>query len=109
MNSQGFNYNHVAPGDYYDWRSQTHGFEDMAAWRWWQFNLTGEQGELPELVNAHGGSWNLFPLLEFVTAIGRTFIESESRLDGTTSCAHVEHLRTEVWWRSIDRRQANSP
>src|SRR5277367_3689554 len=70
MNSQGFNYNHVAPGDYYDWRSQTHGFEDMAAWRWWQFNLTGEHGELPELVNARGGTWNLFPLLGVHSAIG---------------------------------------
>ena len=52
MNAQEFNYNPVAPADYYDWRAQTHGFEDMAAWRWWQFNLTGEHGELPELVNA---------------------------------------------------------
>ena len=34
MNAQGFNYNAVAPADYYDWRAQTHGFEDMAAWRW---------------------------------------------------------------------------
>jgi len=52
MNAQQFNYNAVAPADYYDWRAQTHGFEDMAAWRWWQFNLTGERGELPELVSA---------------------------------------------------------
>src|ERR1700677_1121223 len=48
MNAQGFNYNPVAPADYYDWRKQTHGFEDMAAWRYWQSNLTGEKGELPE-------------------------------------------------------------
>src|ERR1700683_4924381 len=31
-NQEQFNYNSVAPGDYYDWRAQTHGFEDMAAW-----------------------------------------------------------------------------
>ena len=48
MNAQGFNYNSVAPADYFDWRAQTHGFEDMAAWRYGQFNLTGEKGELPE-------------------------------------------------------------
>jgi predicted permease len=82
MNSQEFNYNVVAPADYYDWRAQTHGFEDMAAWRYWQFNVTGEHGELPELVQARGGSWNLFPLLGVNAAIGRTFTESEDRPDG---------------------------
>ena len=83
MNAQQFNYNPVAPADYYDWRKQTHGFEDMAAWRYWQFNLTGEKGELPELVGARGGSWNLFPLLGVNAVIGRTFTESEDRPDGT--------------------------
>jgi putative ABC transport system permease protein len=82
MNSQQFNYNAVAPADYYDWRAQTHGFEDMAAWRYWQFNLTGEHEELPELVQARGGSWNLFPLLGVNAVIGRTFTESEDRPDG---------------------------
>jgi predicted permease len=82
MNAQRFNYNAVAPADYYDWRAQTHGFEDMAAWRYGQFNLTGENSELPELVSARGGSWNLFPLLGVSPAIGRTFIESEDRPDG---------------------------
>jgi predicted permease len=82
MNTQGFNYNAVAPADYRDWRAQTHGFEDMAAWRYWQFNLTGERGELPELVGARGGSWNLFPLLGVQAAIGRTFTENEDRPDG---------------------------
>ncbi len=81
-NEGGFNYNPVAPADFYDWRAQTHGFEDMAAWRYWQFNLTGEHGELPELVDARGGSWNLFPLLGVTAAIGRTFTESEDRTDG---------------------------
>jgi predicted permease len=84
MNAQGFNYNTVSPADYYDWRAQTHGFEDMAAWRYWQFNLTGKGGELPEIVQARGGSWNLFPLLGMNAAIGRTFTESEDRLDGNT-------------------------
>jgi predicted permease len=82
MNAQGFNYNSPAPGDFFDWRTQTHGFEDMAAWRWGQFNLTGEHGELPELLTAGGGSWNLFPLLGVPAAIGRTFAESEDRSDG---------------------------
>ncbi len=82
LNAQQFNYNAVAPADYYDWRALTHGFDDMAVWRWWQFNLTGERGELPELVSAAGGSWNLFPLLGVQAAVGRTFTENEDRVDG---------------------------
>jgi len=84
MNAQGFNYNAVAPADYYDWRKETHGFEDMAAWRPpMQLSLTGESGELPELVNVAGGSWNLFSLLGVHAVIGRTFTESEDRPDGS--------------------------
>lgn len=80
INGEG--YNPVAPADFYDWRARTHGFADMAAWRYWQFNLTGEHGELPEKIEARGGSWNLFPLLGIRAAIGRTFNESEDRTDG---------------------------
>lgn len=82
-NIEGFNYNPVATADYFDWRGKTHGFEDMAAWRYWQFNLTGEHEELPEIVNACGGSWNLFPMLGVHAAIGRTFAENEDRPDGS--------------------------
>ena len=71
---------------------KTHGFEDMAAWRWGQFNLTGEKGELPEMMSAGGGSWNLFPLLGVPAAIGRTFTESEDRSDGNCRHAYVESL-----------------
>jgi predicted permease len=78
-NAQWSNKTPVAPADYYDWRAQTHGFEDMAAWYFWPPNLTGEHGELPEMVQAGGGSWNLFPLLGVNAAIGHTFTESEDR------------------------------
>lgn len=82
MNAQGFNSVGVSPGNYYDWRAKTHGFEDIAAWRWWQFNLTGERGELPELLEGRGATWNLFSLLGVQPAIGRTFTENEDRHDG---------------------------
>ncbi|MGB6745046.1 MAG: ABC transporter permease [Terracidiphilus sp.] len=82
LNLPSFNYNPVAPADYFDWRAHTNGFEDMAVWRWAQFNLTGVRGDLPEQVNAAGGSWNLFPLLGVDAAIGRTFTSSEDRPDG---------------------------
>jgi predicted permease len=100
QNAQGFNFNPVAPADYYDWRTQTHGFEDMAEWRWWQFNLTGEHGELPEMVSALGGSWNLFPLLGVDAAIGRTFTESEDRTDGSAAM---------ITWSLFERRFGGDP
>src|ERR1035437_9509862 len=64
---------------------RTHGFEDIAAWYYWPPNLTGEHGELPETVQALGGSWNLLPMLGVDAAIGRTFTESEDRPDGNTA------------------------
>src|ERR1700677_2213455 len=100
MNAQGFNYTPVAPADFFDWRTQTHGFEDMAAWRWGQFNLTGEHGQRPELVTAVGGSWNLFPMLGVPAAIGRTFTESEDRPDGNAVM---------LTWNLFERRFGGDP
>jgi predicted permease len=100
MNAQGFNYKTVAAADFYDWQTQTHGFEGMAAWRWSQFNLTGERGELPELVSARGGTWNLFPLLGVPAAIGRTFLESEDRPDGNAVM---------LTWSLFERRFGGDP
>jgi predicted permease len=74
-----FIYNPVAPADFYDWRSKTHGFEDMAIMGYNGYNLTGERGELPESVRAAAGSWNLFQLLGVQPVMGRAFIESEDR------------------------------
>ena len=100
MNRQEFNYNPVAPADYYDWRAKTHGFEDMAIWRYWQFNLTGERGELPELVDARGGSWNMFSLLGVHAVYGRTFSESEDRPDGYVAM---------LTWNLFERRFGGNP
>ncbi|HXW92614.1 MAG TPA: ABC transporter permease [Terriglobales bacterium] len=74
----------VSPGDYRDWRDRTHGFEDMASWQWWSFNLTGEHGELPEAVTAAGATWNFFSVLGVQPAFGRAFTEAEDNLDGNT-------------------------
>jgi predicted permease len=73
-------YNPVASGDFYDWRSKTHGFEDMAAWQSWSFNLSDDQGKLPEVAEAVAGSWNMFRLLGVTPALGRTFTENEDRV-----------------------------
>lgn len=75
-------YNVVAPADFRDWRAQTHGFEDMGAWRWWAGHISGEHGESPEVVAGAGGSWNLFSLLGVQPVFGRTFTPDEDRFGG---------------------------
>ncbi len=99
-NNGSFNYNIVAPGDYYDWRAETHGFEDLAAWQWSKFNLSGVRGELPEVVIAAAGSWNLFPLLGIEPAFGRTFTESED---------HPGANVVMISWSVFERRFAGDP
>src|SRR5271156_1809292 len=76
----GDGFNVVSPADFNDWRKQTHGFEDMAAWSDYGFDLTGEHQELPEVVQAAAGSWNLFPLLGTPMALGRTFRPEEDQV-----------------------------
>jgi predicted permease len=99
-NRGGFNYNVASPGDYFDWRTQTHGFQDIAAWRWSGFNLTGEHDELPEIVNAAAGTWNLFPLLGVPPAFGRTFTEAED---------HPGATAVMLGWSIFQRRFAGNP
>ena len=82
-NQEHFNYNSVSPGDYYDWRSKTSGFEDMAAWSWWNFNLSSQSGELPESVTAATATWNMFPVLGVQPVYGRSFTEAEDQPGGT--------------------------
>lgn len=95
-----FNYNVVSPADYYDWRNESHGFEDMAAWRWWGCNLSGSNGELPEALPAGAGTWNLFSLLGVQPALGRTFSQADDRVDGNTVM---------LSWSLFERRFAGDP
>jgi putative ABC transport system permease protein len=74
-----FSYHPVAPADFYDWRSKTHGFEDMAIMRPAGYNLTGVRNELPESVGAEAGSSNLFSLLGVQPALGRDFMEADDQ------------------------------
>jgi len=80
--TEGDGFNVVSPADFRDWREKTHGFQDMAAWREYGFDLTGEHAELPEVVAAAGGSWNLFSVLGTPPALGRTFTPEEDVPEG---------------------------
>jgi predicted permease len=99
--SIGNDFNVVAPGDYRDWREKTHAFQDMAAWRTYGFNLTGEHSELPEVVQAASGSSNLFPVLGVPMALGRSFTPDEDKPEAP----HVVLLT----WSLFQRRFAGDP
>lgn len=73
----------VAAADFYDWRSKTHDFDDMAIMCYGGYNLTGEHGELPEVVRTVAASWNFFQVLGVQSAVGRTFTESDDRAGNT--------------------------
>ena len=82
QNTGGDGFNAVAPGDYRDWRSQTHSFEDMAAMRGYGGIISGVRSEFPEVVQSAGGSANLFSLLGVSPVFGRTFSEAEDQPEG---------------------------
>jgi predicted permease len=99
--NSGDGFNAVAPGDYRDWRSQTHGFEDMAAMRAYGGILSGVHSELPEVVQSAAGSANLFPLLGVAPAFGRTFTEAEDQPKGEPVVL--------LTWSLFQRRFAGDP
>jgi predicted permease len=100
-NTGGDGFNTVAPGDYRDWRSQTHGFEDVAAMRGYGGILSGVHSELPEVVQSAGGSANLFPLLGVTPAFGRLFTEAEDKPKGEPVVL--------LTWSLFQRRFAGDP
>jgi predicted permease len=71
--------NIVAGGDFADWQSQSHSFEQLAIKRAVDYNLSSTQGQLPEIAQAQMTSWNLFPTLGVKPALGRLFSASDDR------------------------------
>ncbi|HEY1963333.1 MAG TPA: ABC transporter permease [Acidobacteriaceae bacterium] len=101
QNKGGDGFNAVAPGDYRDWRSQTHGFEEMAAMRGYGGIVSGVHSELPEVAQSAGGSANLFSLLGVAPAFGRTFTEAEDQPKGEPVVL--------LTWSLFQRRFAGDP
>src|ERR1700678_563292 len=97
----GDGFNAVAPGDYRDWRAQSHGFEDMAAMRAYGGIISGLQSELPEVVQSAAGSANLFPLLGVSPVLGRTFTDAEDQPEGQPVVL--------LTWSIFQRRFAGDP
>jgi hypothetical protein len=107
----GLERNTPAPGNFVDWRSQNHVFQDMAAFTAGLagvFTRTG--GEQPERLQGALVTARFFPLLGVPPAAGRTFLEEEDREGGSRCCgACVSALAAALWWRTRRARAHSGP
>lgn len=70
----------VDAGSMKDWQRAAHGMADMAfISAWQQYNVSAENGKLPEKVDAGWCSWDFFPLLGVEPALGRVFSADDDR------------------------------
>ena len=67
----------VAPANFLDWKAQSHSFDNMGAAEYWTPNLTG--GDTPEKTWAIRMTADVLPILGVRPALGRWFLESETR------------------------------
>ena len=91
--SYGFPADTPAPGNFSDWKSRNHVFEDVAALAGRAFNLTGDGN--PELVDGCQVSSNLFSVLGVSPALGRD-LHADDNVPGS---AHVAILSHGFWLR----------
>ena len=73
----GFDHGSVSYPNFKDWRERNGSFENMAAYRWTGFNLTG--GDQPERVTGRSVSSEMLSVLGVTPAIGRDFRGDEDR------------------------------
>ena len=88
--------NNVASGDFYDWQQSSHSFEQMAIWRWSGYNMSANNGGLPEFLNAGTCTWNLFSTLGVSPIMGRSFTPADDNLGATRT--------TMLSWSFFERR-----
>ena len=70
----------VAAGSFAIWQSSAAGAAKLAMVSpWQQYNVSAEGGKLPEQIDAAWCSWNFFPTLGVVPAIGRAFTADDDR------------------------------
>ncbi len=85
----------VAPANFIDWRDQSTAFEQMAAYRSWDVNLTGV--DQPERLQGCLVSASFFPLLGVSPSLGRVFSPEEEQV-GHDQVVVVSHG---FWQRSL--------
>ena len=74
-----FPFNNSAGGVFAAWQKTSDSFTGMALTHYVNYNLSGTQGQLPEVVQASDVSWNLLPLLGVEPALGRNFSEADDQ------------------------------
>src|SRR5689334_8118973 len=67
----------ISSADFVDWKDKTRSFEQLAAWRFQYFNLSGK--EEPERVQGLTVSSSFLPLLGAELQSGRTFLPEEEQ------------------------------
>ena len=67
----------VANANFFDWKSESQSFEQMAAYEWSDVNITG--GDHPEQVQGFLVSANFFETLGVRPATGRAFLPEEDQ------------------------------
>ena len=74
-----FSHNQSAGGIFAAWQKQSHSFSGMAISAYAGYNLSGTEGQLPEVVPAASFSWNMLPLLGVQPALGRNFTAADDQ------------------------------
>lgn len=67
----------ASPAEFLDWRDQNRSLEELSAWRFWFYNLTGTSE--PEQVFGVHASGNFFRLLGVTPILGRDFVPAEDQ------------------------------
>jgi putative ABC transport system permease protein len=81
----------ASPPNFVDWRNQSQSYEQMAAYRWEAFNLTG--GDQPERLVGARVSASFFAALGIKSVLGRVFLPEEEQA-GRDRVAVMSHR---VW------------
>jgi len=89
----------VAPGNFNDWREQNQSFEQIIAFNYRSFDLTG--AHRPERFVGHGVSAGFFDTLGVKAALGRTFLPGEDEVGRD----QVVALKHSLW----ERRFGSDP
>lgn len=83
----------VSPANFLDWRAQNHVFDQLAAFRFWYYTVTGH-GD-PERYQGARVSSSFFPLLGVRPELGRNFLPEEE----AAGRDHVVILSHGLWQR----------